>query len=334
MKALVVNEPGDYLVREWPVPRDDDGDVLVASLVAGICGTDLELVDGTIDPHYVRYPLVLGHEWVGRLEHAVAGIGPVGTKVVVEGVIACQECEACRRGASNLCVRYDEIGFTRDGAIAEHVGVPKHLLHRLMDDVDLNDAVLVEPMAVVWRALTRIPLREGLRVAIIGDGTIALLGAHLVRRFAPASVTVIGRREAQRSLAQLAGADLFVVTESSQDFDLVLEASGSIDGVASAIERCARGGMVILLGLPPHGATLALAPDDLVNNDVIVQGSFSYTREAFAAVVSQVNTGDLRPSFLVTHRFDLDDAASAIAALRGGASVEARGKVVVDVAPR
>ena len=79
-----------------------------------MCATDLELIDGTIDPAYVRYPLVLGHEWVGTLE-GDSDAGPEGTPVVVEGIIPCGECDECQRGATNLCVTYDEIGFTRAG---------------------------------------------------------------------------------------------------------------------------------------------------------------------------------------------------------------------------
>ena len=89
--------------------------------------------------------------------------------------------------------------------------------------------------------------------------------------------------------------------------------------------------MVILLGLPPHGTTVRFAPDDLVNNDQIIQGSFSYTRRAFADVVDRLNAGTLRPGFLVTHRFSLDEVDAAVATLRGGASNEVRGKVVIDL---
>jgi threonine dehydrogenase-like Zn-dependent dehydrogenase len=91
--------------------------------------------------------------------------------------------------------------------------------------------------------------------------------------------------------------------------------------------------MVILLGLPPHGTVVELAPDDLVNDDVVVQGSFGYTSAAFGDVVEQVNARTLRPSFLITHRFTIDDAPSAISALRGDvADDEPRGKVVLEIA--
>jgi threonine dehydrogenase-like Zn-dependent dehydrogenase len=312
-----------------------------------MCATDLELIDGTIDPAYVRYPLVLGHEWVGALE-GDSDLGPDGAHVVVEGIIPCGVCEECLRGDTNLCTIYDEIGFTRAGALAERVSVPSFLVHRLDDEVDLSDAVLVEPMSVVWRSLTRIPLRTGMRVAIVGDGTIALLAAHLVGQFDPSRVTVIGRRVEQRELALRAGAQEFLYETPAAKFDLVIEAAGNAAAVTSAIELCARGGMVVLLGLPPHGTRVEIAPDDLVNDDVIIQASFSYTREAFAEVVERLNAKSLRPSFLITHRFALDDVDAAVATLRGpardldDAEVEAasaltagpvpRGKVVVEIA--
>ncbi len=217
--------------------------------------------------------------------------------------------------------------------MAELISVPTSLVHPLSDDVDLNDAVLIEPMAVVWRALTRLPLGKGASVAVIGDGTIALLTVHLLSLFTPSRVTVLGQRIEQAELAKRAGADEFVLGAPTSRFDLVVEAAGTGEAVTNALAMCARGGMVILLGLPPHGTEVTFAPDDLVNDDIIVQGSFSYTREAFADVVRRVNSGDVHPSFLITHRFTLDDASNALAALRGGSSDrEPRGKVVVEIA--
>jgi 2-desacetyl-2-hydroxyethyl bacteriochlorophyllide A dehydrogenase len=325
MRAFVLTEPGHVGLREWPTPEVGTGDVLVRPLLVGMCGTDLELIDGTIDPAYVRYPLVLGHEWVGQLDGT-------SSRVVVEGIIPCDECDACARGASNLCSIYEEIGFTKPGALADLISVPASLVHEIEDSVDLNDAVLIEPMAVVWRALTRLPVRKGQKVAVIGDGTIALLTVHLLRLFEPSHVTVIGRRSEQEELAKRAGADEFALSTPRERFDLVVEAAGTGEAVAHALAMCGRGGMVILLGLPPHGTEVAFAPDDLVNDDLIIQGSFSYTREAFADVVRRVNSGDLRPSFLITHRFTLEEAPDAVATLRGGSSEhEPRGKVVVEI---
>jgi len=259
-------------------------------------------------------------------------VASLGDRVVV-GIIPCGDCSECRIGATNLCTTYEEIGFTRPGAIAERIAVPKRLVHRIDESVNVDDAVLVEPMAVVWRALTRFGLRENLNVVIVGDGTIALLAAHLVRRFGPARVVVAGRRAAQSSLAKATGADEFVTDVPDGSFDLVIEAAGTGASVSTAIALAARGAMVILLGLPAHGTVIDLAPDDLVNNVIVIQGSFGYTRRSFTEVVEQVNAGNRTPSFVITHRYSIEQTESAIGALRGDvADDEPRGKVVIALA--
>lgn len=331
MRALVVRSPHDVALDTVLEPTPGGDEVLIAPLLVGVCGTDLELIDGTIDPAYVRYPLTPGHEWVGRVLDDVAGVAVRGDRVVVEGVIPCGVCDECLIGATNRCVVYDEIGFTRPGAIAQRIAVPTRLVHRIEESVSIDDAVLVEPMAVVWRALTRFDLRDELEVAVVGDGTIALLAVHLIQRFDPARVVMVGRRAAQESLARAAGADEFLTAVPEDRFDLVIEAAGTSESVSSAIALAGRGAMVILLGLPAHGTHIELAPDDLVNNDVVIQGSFSYTSEAFSDVVERVNAGTLKPSLLITHRYALDQADLAIATLRGDvADDQPRGKVVLD----
>jgi len=332
MRALVVRSPHDVALDSVAEPSVGNDEVLVAPSLVGVCGTDLELIDGSIDPAYVNYPLILGHEWVGALLNDVPGVGVLGDRVVVEGLVTCGECQECRTGSTNRCLVYDEIGFTRPGAIAERIAVPKRLVHRIDDSVDIDDVVLIEPMAVVWRALTRFDIRENLNVVVVGDGTIALLAVHLVRRFNPARVVMVGRRSAQAPLATAAGADEFVTSVPDDRFDLVIEAAGTGESVSSAIGLAARGSMVILLGLPTHGTLIEVAPDDLVNDDVVIQGSFSYTSQAFSDVVEQVNAGTLKPSFLITHRFTLDEADIAIATLRGAvAEDQPRGKVVLSL---
>ena len=332
MRSLVVRSSGEIALEDVGDVTTTAGEVLVAPLLSGVCGTDLELIDATIDPAYVRYPLTLGHEWVGELLEDVPAVASAGDRVVVEGIVPCGECIECLRGDTNRCLTYDEIGFTRPGAIAERIAVPRKLIHRLEPSVQLEDAVLVEPMAVVWRALNRIPLRSGLRVAVVGDGTVAFLAAYMVRLFKPDSVVVIGRRGAQAQLALAAGVDEFVTTPPTTTFDLVIEAAGNAAAVKTALSLAARGAELILLGLAAHGTTVEVAPDEIVNNDLIIQGSFSYTRQSWRDVVQRVNVGDLRPSFLITHRYDLEHWSDAVQALRGKVSEsESRGKVTISL---
>jgi L-iditol 2-dehydrogenase len=329
--ALVVRGPGDVALEPRPGPVAGAGDFLVAPELIGLCGTDLEIIDGTIDPAYIRYPVILGHEWTGI---AAPGSPLAGARVLVEGVMGCGHCARCITGQTNLCETvYEEVGFTRDGAAAPQVAMPAAFAHRLAPGVAAQDAVLTEPAAVVYTALSRAAAAPGLRVLVIGDGTVALLAVTLARLWSPAEVVLLGRRPAQAGLAARAGADRFETADAAAGtgYDLVLEAAGAVSAAGTAIAAVRRGGTVVLLGLPPHGATVPLSVDDAVNNDLTLLGSFAYTGAAFRSVVTLLNAGQFAPGFLVTHRFPLADWQQAIEVLRHGDGP--RGKVLLTLAP-
>ena len=146
--------------------------------LVGVCGTDLDIVEGSIDPAFIRYPIVLGHEWTGVVESApvarpepgMTPPPPVGARVVVEGIVPCGHCAECVAGNTNRCATYDEFGFVRDGAATGLVAAPSRLVHIIADTVANESAVLVEPASVVLRALLRAQPAPGQRVLLIGDG--------------------------------------------------------------------------------------------------------------------------------------------------------------------
>jgi 2-desacetyl-2-hydroxyethyl bacteriochlorophyllide A dehydrogenase len=329
MRALTVVEPGRIELQERPDLVEDRGRALVAPRVVGVCGTDLDIIDGTIDPNFVRYPLVIGHEFAGTLLTAAGEIA-AGTRVVVEGIVPCGHCEECLRGATNRCATYDELGFIRDGAAAGLLLAPYELIHPLAAEVTWESAALVEPATVVWRALTRAQPAPQARVLVVGDGTVALLAALLARQFEPSEVVMLGAREDQAALASAVGVDRFVTASDAAGtgFDLVVEAAGSAAATASALAAPSRGGVVVLLGYP--GAEQVNLPvDDIVNGDVTIIGSFAYTRDAWRQVVELLNSGAVDLGGLVTHRFPLVDFAEAVATLRH--STGPRGKILLDI---
>jgi threonine dehydrogenase-like Zn-dependent dehydrogenase len=197
--------------------------------------------------------------------------------------------------------------------------------------VPLESGALVEPAAVVLRGLSVLDLRPGARVVVIGAGTLGLLTAHLVRLWSPASVTVTGRRPAQAGLAHAMGADAYSTDPPEpRSFDVAIEAAGTIAAVGSALEAARRGGQVLLLGICGHGKTIPMSPDDIVNNDLRVRGSFSYTADAWAQVVALLNVGRLNLQPVVTHRFPLDRFEAALDALARPTEA-ARGKILLDL---
>ena len=330
MRALRCLAPNEVRVVDIPKPELQNEYLLIKPLATGICGTDLEIIEGGVDPAYIRYPITLGHEWVGRIVASSASDFAVGDRVVVEGVVPCERCDECQAGATNRCAKYDEIGFTRDGAAAEFISVPAKLAHLIADQVSDESAALVEPAAVVYQGLLRINPTPDSKILIVGDGTIGLLATTLSKVFQPKVLDVYGIRGSQEGLVRQAGADRFV-TDSSQltkDYDYVIEAAGAIAAVDLALTQGKRGAQLLLLGYPEHGARLSLAVHDLINNDVTIHASFSYTRKSWKAIVDLLNSGDLDLTFVVTHRYQLEQWLEALETLRALTS-QPRGKVLL-----
>ncbi len=231
--ALTVVRPGNVVLDARPAPVAAPGETLIRPDLVGLCGTDLEIIGGQVDPAFIRYPIVLGHEWTG----IATGDSPLaGSRVVVEGIVACGHCARCVRGETNLCETYDELGFTRDGAATALVAVPSVLVHPIAAEVAAEDAVLTEPTSVVYRGLSRAGVGPGRRVLVIGDGTIALLAVYLLKLWSPAEVVLLGRREAQADLAATAGAARFETAADAAggNYDLVIEAAGATAYTAAA----------------------------------------------------------------------------------------------------
>jgi threonine dehydrogenase-like Zn-dependent dehydrogenase len=332
-RALVVESPGTIGVASRPAIEPGPGEVVIRPAYCGLCGTDLELLRGDLDPAYVRYPLTLGHEWSGTVEAVGPGDDDVtpGDRCVAECIVPCGRCRNCRAGATNTCEVYDELGFTREGGASDQVLVPERAVHRLADGVSLLDAALVEPCSVVMRALEKVYPQPGERALVVGDGTIALLTAHLLRLWSPTEIVMVGWRPEQAELAATAGATSFLLTDDVVGVvDLAIEAAGAPEAIVTAIRATRRGGRVALLGLPPTGRTIELPADLLVNNDLTLAASFSYTSAAWGRIVGLLNVGRISPGRIVTHRFPLEryaDAFESLASPRGS-----RGKVVLEIA--
>jgi 2-desacetyl-2-hydroxyethyl bacteriochlorophyllide A dehydrogenase len=333
MRSLQTSGDAKLKLLEIPDYVAGEGEVLIRPLATGICGTDLDIIDGRIDPDFVSYPVTIGHEWCGVVVAHGDGVGEpaIGSRVTIEGIIPCGECQECFRGATNRCDAYSEIGFTRPGAAADLVAVPSTQVRLLDSRVSIESACLIEPASVVTQGIRKAHPIPGARVLIIGDGTIGLVAAKLVRHWKPSAVDLIGVREKQLTLAMLAGVDKFTIDRASLEnsYDLVIEAAGSENAMSLGLEMLSRGGTLLALGFPGQGVTVPLNIDDLVNGDLTVVGSFGYSESAWAKTVDLLNSGEMDLSFLVTHTFALLDWSQAIDCLRNSEGV--RGKVLLRI---
>jgi len=320
MRALVVERPGAAAVRLVPRPEPGPGEVLVRMGAAGICGSDVEVLEGRRPARYVRYPIIPGHEWAGTVNALGPGVENIdeGAVVVAEGFRACGDCARCREGRTNLCTKeYAETGFTHSGAFADFLCLPARLVHQLPAGSDLAAAAVLEPAACVAQGLLEVDLRPGMTAAVVGSGTVGLLAVALLSRVSPTRLALVGSRAPRLALGQTLGAtetwDVRRDLYPEPGFDLVFEAAGTPDGVRTAIDLARRGGTVVLEGI--SGRPAGIDPDAIVLGHLRVQGIFGASRNAWRWVTELFAAGLLDTKPLVSHSFTLEEHAAAFAAL-------------------
>ncbi|WP_030666911.1 zinc-binding dehydrogenase [Streptomyces rimosus] len=333
-RSVLVEAPGRHRLVSAPTPSPGPGEALVRVAAAGLCGSDREVYDGGRPAPYVRYPLVPGHEWAGTVAAVGDGVpnGLTGRKVVGENFRTCLTCDRCRAGETSLCAAaYDETGFTRPGAFADTLLVPARLLHPLPDAADLDAAALLEPAAVAAAAALAARAVPGERVAVLGAGTLGLLAVRFLAAVSPAELIAVDPRHARAEQALEMGA---TGTRSPGTgpggFDVVMETAGAPGTAATAAELTRRGGRLVLVGLPGHGAR-GLDPVRLVTHHLTVRGVFGAPSAAWTHAVRAFTTGLLDPAPLITHTFALERWGEAVALVGGG---DPRvGKVLVRPTP-
>lgn len=307
------------------------------SVRAGVCRTDLDILTGALDPRWVRFPVVPGHEWSGVVDSIGEGVAGVesGQRVVCEGNIPCSRCTRCRAGDTHLCANYDAVGFTRGGGWGEFVVVPARILHPLPDHVSFDAAVLVEPGACVVKALDRARIEPAETVGVVGVGAMGALAIRIARLRSPGTIVAYGLRDEELELALALGADAAVnVAETDAEtemrrltgggFDVVVETAGAVAAAELSTRLVREGGRVVLLGIAGRGQELTLPADRIPLRDLTVLGSVGYTTAAWARMVGLLRERlvDLDP--IVTNRFPLDRYEDAFALMDDRRGVVAR----------
>jgi 2-desacetyl-2-hydroxyethyl bacteriochlorophyllide A dehydrogenase len=330
-RSILLEQPGRHRLVTREVPTPGPGEALVRVAAAGICGSDRELYEGGRPAPYRTYPVVPGHEWSGTVQETGPGVDPglVGRPTVGEGFVNCQVCERCRAGDTNLCVAgYDEIGFTRPGAFADHLIVPARLLHPLPAGTDLRAAVLLEPAAVAAAAVLRAAPLPGERVGVVGAGTLGLLTIQLLAASSPAELVVSDPRAGRETVARAGGATAYFHPDElgELDLDVVVETAGARDSAAAAARLVRRGGRLVLTGIPGVTPEM-LSPSLIVGHQLALTSVFGASSAEWAHAVRAFASGLLTLGPLVTHELPLEDYPDAVALLgQGGDDV---GKIIL-----
>ncbi len=285
---LVLVEYNRFELQDVPMPEIGPEEVLLEVKACGICGSDVHGMDGSTGRR--RPPVVMGHEAAGVIVGAggnVAGWGE-GDRVTFDSTIYCGKCWFCRRGQINLCDNRRVLGvsceeYRRDGAFAQYVAVPQHILYRLPDAVSFAKAAMVEPLSIAFHATNRTRISLGDTAVVVGVGMIGLLVVQSLRAAGCKRIIAVDLDQGKLDLACKLGADEglqagqadvaaeVIERTGGRGADIAVEVVGNTPAVQTAVACLRKGGQLTLVGnLSPH---VELPLQAIVTREISVNGS-------------------------------------------------------------
>ena len=311
MKALLLSEYRRLELTNVATPQPQAGEILLRVAACGICGSDVHGYDGSSGRRIP--PIVMGHEAAG----IVAAIGDgvrgfsEGDRVTLDSTVYCGECANCVRGDINLCDRREVLGvscgdYRRAGAFAEFVSVPARIIHRLPENLSFHDAALLEAVAVALHAVSLATVSPGSTTLVVGAGTIGLLLQQALRVAGCLHVFVADPDGTRLALSQKLGASATLsenVVEqiahltNGAGVDLVVEAVGKTESIATAIDSVRKGGTVILVGNITPEVKIPL--QKIVSRQLRLQGSCASAGE-YPKAIELMSKGEIQVKPLIT----------------------------------
>ena len=319
MKSLVVEQPGKARLEDMPIPQCGPQDVLIRVHASGICGTDVHIYRGE---YLGDYPIVPGHESAGVVDSVGSDVSEfqTGDDVAFEPNISCGFCRACLEHRENFCERWQGIGVTRPGSMAEYVVVPQQNVFPTTG-LPAETACFMEPLSCVLHGIERARLKLADRILVLGAGPIGTLLLQTARAQGVAAATVLERNDSRLKLAEEHGADRLVRTfdELSPDsFDVVIDATGSIEVLERAIEFVRYGGTMLFFGVAPRGEQMRIEPFQIFRKGLTIVSSYTSLRNSYQAI-GMLKSGVVKVASLVSHRLALDEFAHGIELIESGA---------------
>ena len=294
---------GKNMIYDDNYPDPNIGESLVRVNLAGICGTDLEILDG-----YMEYNGILGHEFVGTVEKS-ENPDLIGKRVVGEINAGCGTCEFCEKGMDRHCPNRTVLGILkRDGAFAEFLSLPEKNLHVLPDSITDEQAVFVEPLAAAFEIKEQVSLQPQWRVAVVGDGRLAQLIIQVLKLTCP-NITCFGKHKNKLESLINVGVKIKIGIEKSdeQSFDLVVEATGSNSGFEDTMKLIKPRGTVILKSTIASRENLDLTPT--VVNEITLIGSRC---GLFKPAIDALATGMVSVDSMIDYTFPLEKFSEAL----------------------
>ncbi|MBQ2871492.1 alcohol dehydrogenase catalytic domain-containing protein [bacterium] len=303
MKAVVFDN-NLKLISDYNMPVPKSGEALIKVLMAGICNTDFEITKG-----YMGYNGILGHEFVGIVESVNSEDKTlVGKRVVGEINCGCGECEYCKTGLERHCFNRQTLGiWQKDGCMAEYVTMPIKNLLVVPDNISDEEAVMVEPLAAALEILEQLHIRPDANVLVLGDGKLGLTIA-LALSGAGLNVTQVGKHTNKLAITSQQGVKTVLLEDLqiTKTWDVVVEATGSINGFETALALTKPRGILVLKSTVASGKEFNFAP--IVVDEITILGSRCGQFEPALRLLEQKRI-NFKP--LITDVYEIDNAIEA-----------------------
>ncbi|WP_101842798.1 zinc-binding alcohol dehydrogenase family protein [Halobacillus sp. Marseille-P3879] len=320
MKAIQVKEPGELNVVDLNEPElMNPQDVKIRMKAMGICGSDMHIFHG--ENPFATYPRIIGHEIAGEVMEIGDSVSTLslGDKVVIEPMVSCGECYACKQARPNVCENVEVYGVHRDGGGSQVIVIPASQVHRVDQSLDWSEIALIEPFTIGAQSISRGNVQEGDTVFIIGAGPIGLCCLKMAKK-AGAKVAISDFNEERLEFAKNWGADM-VINPASADItervltwtdgtgaNVVIDAVGNPKTVEQAISLTSVAARVVLLGFSNELSEIAQV--DITKKELTICGSRLQTHQ-FSKIINLFNSSEFSVRDLVSHQYELSQAKEA-----------------------
>lgn len=321
MKQAVMTEPGKIEFNDVDRPVPADNQALVQTLRIGVCGSDIHVFHG-LHP-YTSYPVVQGHEASGVVVEVGAGVKSlaVGDKVTFMPQVTCGECYPCRHGMYHICETLAVMGFQTGGVAQEYFALDEEFILKLPEDISLDHAAMIEPVAVAVHALSRGGDIKDKNVLVLGAGPIGNLVAQVARASGAGRAMITDISKYKLEKARACGIEHTIDT-SVEDLDaaisrafgpdradLILECVGAQPTIDQAVENARKGTTIVIVGVfgdKPH-VDIGLVQD----RELKLVGTLMYQKADYERAIELLARGKLSLDEMITHHFHFADYLKA-----------------------
>lgn len=323
MQALVLENVRSLHLRDVPEPEFGPDDVLIKVKACGICGSDVHGYDGSTGRRIP--PIIMGHEAAGVVAKIGAAVHSfrVGDRVTFDSTVSCGGCRFCAAGDVNLCDSRQVLGvscddYLRNGAFAEYISVPQHIVYGLPESFAYEKAALIEAVSIAVHAAKITQIQQGSSAMVVGVGMIGLLAVQAFRVFGCSQIIAVDLEESKLTMAQQMGAgQTFLASDpellkkinaatGGRGPDIAVEVVGAQKSILTAINGVRRGGTVTLIG--NLALTVEIPLQIVVTRQLRLLGSCASAGE-YRECIDLMKNGSI----------DVDPLISAVAPLSEGA---------------